>query len=200
MANEVTLDVFAKDIANASPEARLALAQQLKDAKLWTGDVSSVFNIKYYGSLVKLEEAFQGQLALDKLVGATTPKGRYDVLASLVSGAGGAGGAGGADANFQRKTISSPTDAASVINAVFKDLVERKATDAEMKKYTSLLQKAQNVNPQVYTDTAGAGYTQRGGVDPTQFITQKVEATAEAKTAQATDAYAIMMEELGGLR
>ena len=197
MANEVTLDVFAKDIANTSPEARLALAQQLKDAKLWTGNVSSVFNIKYYGSLVKLEEAFQGQLALDKLVGATTPKGRYDVLASLISGG---GGTNGADANFQRKTISSPTDAASVINAVFKDLVERKATDAEIKKYTSLLQKAENVNPQVYTDTAGAGYTQRGGVDPTQFITQKVEATAEAKTAQATDAYAIMMEELGGLR
>lgn len=199
MASEVTLDVFAKDVANGSKEARLALAQQLKDAGLWTGKISSNFDIKYYGALVKLEEKYQGQVALDSIIGKTTPSNRYDVLATLVAGGGG-DGTGTAGQDFQRKVISNPTEAASLIDAIFQDLQERKATPAEVKKYTALLQKAQAANPQKYTDTAGAGYTQRGGLDAQQFITQQVAATSEAKTAQATDAYAIMMEELGGLR
>jgi hypothetical protein len=37
-------------------------------------------------------------------------------------------------------------------------------------------------------------------VDEEQFITEKLEATSEAKTVRATDAYAIMMQEFGGLR
>jgi hypothetical protein len=37
MAEEITLDVFAKDVANGTDAARLALAQQLKEAGLWTG-------------------------------------------------------------------------------------------------------------------------------------------------------------------
>ena len=45
MADEVTLAVFAKDIADGSKEARLALAQQLKDAGFWTGKINSDFNI-----------------------------------------------------------------------------------------------------------------------------------------------------------
>jgi hypothetical protein len=83
MADEVTLDVFAKDVANGSKEARLALAQQLKDAKLWTGKVTSDFNIKYYNALVKLEEKYKAQVALNKLIGSTAPVTRYDVLVSI---------------------------------------------------------------------------------------------------------------------
>jgi hypothetical protein len=49
--------------------------------------------------------------------------------------------------------------------------------------------------------TSGKGFsTTRGGVDEEQFITEKLGATAEAKTNRATDAYSIMMQELGGLR
>ena len=199
MADEVTLDVFAKDVANGTDAARLALAQKLKDAGLWTGKVSSTFNVKYYNALVKLEEKYKAQVALNKLIGSPTPVKRFDVLTTEIADGAGTG-TGTADQNFQRKVISNPTEAASLIDAIFQDLQERKATKAEVKKYTALLQKAQTANPLKYTDTAGAGYTQSGGLDAQQFIKQQVAGTAEAKTAQATDAYAIMMEELGGLR
>ena len=69
---EISLDVFAKDVASGSDAARLALAQRLKDAGLWKGKISSKFDIKYYGALVKLEERYQGQIALDKRIGTTT--------------------------------------------------------------------------------------------------------------------------------
>jgi hypothetical protein len=82
---EVSLAVFAKDVANGSDEARLALAQQLKDAGLWTGNISSRFDIKYYGALIKLEDQYQGQIALDKLLGRPATANRYDSLASLLA-------------------------------------------------------------------------------------------------------------------
>ena len=67
MANDITLALFAKDVANGSKEARLALAQQLKKAGLWTGEVSSNFDMKYYETLAKLEEKLIGQRAIDKI-------------------------------------------------------------------------------------------------------------------------------------
>jgi hypothetical protein len=62
-----------------------------------------------------------------------------------------------------------------------------------------MLNKEQQASPAV--TTSGRGFsTTRGGVDEETFIAEEIGATAEAKTNSATDAYAIMMEELGGLR
>jgi hypothetical protein len=72
-------------------------------------------------------------------------------------------------------------------------------TKAEKNKYTKLINEQQRKQPSVTTTGKGFSST-RGGIDEQQFITEQIGATAEAKTNRATDAYAIMMQELGGLR
>jgi len=195
---EVTLDLFAKDVADGSDAARLALAEQLKAAGLWKGKVSGKFNINYYNALVKLESAYQSQIALDKLVGATKPASRYDVLKSIISE--GVDGEGDTGPKTTRQTyITSPSQTAKVLDTVAEDLLERKLTKAEKAKYLKMLNAEQKKQPAI--QTVGEGFvTTRGGVDEQAFIEEKIAGTAEAKTAKATDAYAIMLEELGGLR
>lgn len=197
MAEEITLEQFAKNIADAPEAARLALAQQLKAAKLWTGKVSSKFDINYYNALVKLEKALQQQVALDKLVGKPATK-RDAVLVDLIAN-GGAEGDGTGPTTTRQTYVTSPTQTAKLLDTVAQDLLERKLTKAEKAKYLKMVNDEQRRQPAI--QTSGKGFTTtKGGVDEQQFIEEKIAGTAEAKTARATDAYAIMMEELGGLR
>jgi len=86
-----------------------------------------------------------------------------------------------------------------LLDTVAEDLLGRKLTKAEKSKYTQLINTQQRKQPSVRTDGKGFSST-RGGIDEQQFITEQIGATAEAKTNRATDAYAVMMQELGGLR
>jgi hypothetical protein len=86
-----------------------------------------------------------------------------------------------------------------LLDTVAEDLLGRKLNKAEKKKYTELINQQQRNQPSVRTSGKGFSST-RGGVDEGEFIAEKIGATAEAKTNRATDAYAIMLEELGGLR
>ena len=195
MADEITLEVFAKNISDGSKEARLALAQQLKDAGFWTGKISSDFNVNYYNALVKLEGAYKSQVALNKLVGSTKPVTRYDVLKSSKQETAGAG----VPTTTKQTYVTSPTQTAKILETVAKDLLGRSLTAAEKAKYQKLINAEQKRQPAV--NVSGKGFsTTTGGVDEEQFITEKIAGTAEAKTNQASDAYTILMQELGGLR
>jgi len=195
MADEVTIDVFARDVANGSKEQRLALAQQLKNAGLWTGDVSAEFNTKYYTALVKLDQKHKEQIALNKIIGVAETPSRYDILVSLRDEGSGSGG----PTTTRQTYITSPTQTAKLLDTVAQDLLGRNLTKAEKAKYTDLINAEQKRQPSV--QTSGKGYsTTQGGVDEEQFLTEKLQATGEAKTYRATDAYTVMMEELGGLR
>ncbi len=194
-STDVSLDIFAKDVANGTDQQRLALAQKLKDAGLWKGKISSKFDIRYYGALVKLEEQYQGQIALDKIVGKTTPTNRYDVLTSIIV----SGESDEGPKTTKQRYITSASQTAKLLDAVAVDLLERKLTKAEQAKYLKMINAEQRRQPT--TTTRGDGFTTTlGGVDEEQFITEKIEATSEAKNVRASDAYAIMMQEFGGLR
>jgi hypothetical protein len=196
MADEITLEAFAKNIADSSKEARLALAQQLKNAGFWTGSLSSDFNVKYYNALVKLEGAYKSQVALNKMVGATKPVTRYDVLLSSKEEA---TSAGGGPTTTKQTYVTSPTQTAKILETVAQDLLGRSLTKAEKAKYQKLINAEQKRQPAV--NVSGKGFSNTtGGVDEQQFITEKIAGTAEAKTNQASDAYTILMQELGGLR
>lgn len=198
MAEEITLEQFAKNIAGASEPARLALAEQLKAANLWEGKVSSKFDIKYYNALVKLEQALQQQVALDKLIGKKPTK-RDVVLTELIA-SGGADGEGDGGPTTTRQTyVTSASQTAKLLDTVAEDLLERKLTKAEKAKYLRILNAEQRRQPAVQTTGKGFVNTQ-GGVDEQQFLEEKIAGTAEAKTARATDAYTVMLQELGGLR
>jgi len=196
-SGEVAFDVFVKGISQASNDARLALAERLKEAGIWTGKVSSKFDLKYYTALAKLEERYQGQIALDKMIGATTPTKRYDVLTSIISGDA-EGGDSGPKTNKQTY-VTSASQTAKLLNAVAVDLLERDLTKAEQAKYLKMINAEQRKQPSVQKSSNGSSTT-LGPVDEQQFIKEKLQATSEAKTVRATDAYAIMMQEFGGLR
>lgn len=196
-SSEVAFDVFVKGISQASNDARLALAQRLKDAGIWKGKVSSKFDLKYYTALAKLEEKYQGQVALDKMVGATTPTARYDVLADIIA-SGDEEGDGGPKTTKQTY-VTSASQTAKLLNAVAVDLLERNLTKAEQAKYLKMINAEQRKQPSV--QTSGDGFTTTmGGVDEEQLITEKLQATQEAKNVRATDAYTVLMKEFGGLR
>ena len=193
---EPTFDVFVQSLYKRSPEARLALAQQLKAAGLYSGKVSANFDTKYYTALTKLEAAYQQQVAINKIVGSTATLGRYDILTNLLS----EGGTGDGASKTTRQTyITSPTQTAKLLDTVAEDLLGRKLTKAEKNKYTQLINTEQKRQPS--RNVSGKGFsTTTGGVDEQQFIEEKIAATGEAKTNRATDAYAVMMQELGGLQ
>jgi hypothetical protein len=191
-SGEVAFDVFVKDIASGSEQARLALAQKLKDAGFWKGKISSKFDIKYYTALAKLEEKYQGQIAIDKIVGATTSAKRFDVLTDIVAGEDG-------PKTTKQTYVTSASQTAKLINAIAVDLLERKLTKAEQAKYLKMINAEQRRQPDVQTQGEGFSTT-LGGIDEEQFITESLEKTSEAKNVRATDAYTILMKELGGLR
>jgi len=196
-SGEVAFDVFVKNISQASNEARLALAERLKEAGIWKGKVSSKFDLKYYTALAKLEEKYQGQVALDKMVGATTPTARYDVLTDIIAGGGDGDGDGGPTTTRQTY-VTSASQTAKLLNTIAVDLLERNLTKAEQAKYLKMINAEQRKQPTVQTQ--GKGFiTTKGGIDEQQFITEKLEATSEAKNVRATDAYTILMKELGGI-
>jgi hypothetical protein len=196
-SSEVAFDVFVKNISQASNEARLALAERLKEAGIWKGKVSSKFDLKYYTALAKLEEKYQGQVTLDKMVGATTPTARYDVLTDIIAG-GGDGDGGGGPTTTRQTYVTSASQTAKLLNTIAVDLLERNLTKAEQAKYLKMINAEQRKQPSVQTQ--GEGFvTTKGGIDEQQFITEKLEATSEAKNVRATDAYTILMKELGGL-
>jgi hypothetical protein len=129
------------------------------------------------------------------MVGATAPTARYDVLTSIISG----GGEGDSGPTTTRQTyVTSASQTAKLLNTVAVDLLERNLTKAEQAKYLKMINAEQRKQPSVQTQ--GEGFvTTKGGVDEQQFITEKLQATNEAKTVRATDAYTILMKELGGL-
>jgi len=197
MAEQVDLQVFAKDLASKSEEARLQFAQLLKKAGLLKGTPSAKFDIKYYEALVKLEEKYQQQKALNSLLQDATPLGRQDVLIQLVTNPDSDSGDG--PKTTSQTYITSKTQTAKVLDAIAQDLLDRKMTKAEKAKYTKFINSAQKSQPAM--QTSGDGYSvTRGGVDEEQLVRDRLAQTGEAKTKRATDAYTIMLDELGGLR
>jgi hypothetical protein len=194
-SSEVAFDVFVKGISQASNDARLALAQRLKDAGIWKGKISSKFDLKYYTALAKLEEKYQGQVALDKMVGATTPTARYDVLADIIAN----GDEDGGPKTTKQTYVTSASQTAKLANDIAVEFLERDLSPAEQARIKKIVNAAQRKQPAV--QTTGDGFTTTmGGVDEQQLIKEELQATSEAKNVRATDAYTVLMKEFGGLR
>lgn len=76
---------------------------------------------------------------------------------------------GGDQQSLPQSYLSSPTQAKSDINALFGKLLNREATDKEIKALTSVLNDAQKKNPSRYVN--GVTY---GGLDKEQFLTDVI--------------------------
>ena len=188
---------FINGLSRAPEDLIIKISQQLKDAKLYEGKITGKFDVKLYNALIEASQGYKGVNLFAQKFG-TPAVSPTDYLQQIGMEGAETGGAG-----ETRTTVStyvtSPSQTAKLLDTVAEDLLGRKLTKAEQTKYTKLINAQQKKQPSV--TTAGKGFSStRGGVDEQQFITEQIGATAEAKTNRATDAYAIMMQELGGLR
>ncbi len=192
-----TIEAFIEVMNKAQDSTRLAVAQQLKDAGFYQGKVSSKFDVKLYGAL----KALGAELSLQRKFNEQFGQPVISVVDYIQQRAaeGGDTGADGAPKTTTQTYVTSASQTAKLLDTVAEDLLGRKLTKAEKSKYTQLINTQQRKQPSVRTDGKGFSST-RGGIDEQQFITEQIGATAEAKTNRATDAYAVMMQELGGLR
>jgi hypothetical protein len=129
------------------------------------------------------------------MVGATAPTQRYDVLTDIISGG---DGEDDGPTTTRQTYVTSASQTAKLANAIAVNLLERDLSPAEQAKIKKIVNAEQRKQPSI--QTSGKGFvTTQGGVDEQQLITEKLQATDEAKTVRATDAYTILMKELGGL-
>lgn len=182
---------IAVELYNMTDAERLQIAQTLKNAG-YKVPVTGKFNdtLVTQWSNVNMAAKLQAQQ-----IGQPYDKNYltgYLQQQAIVNAASGAGAQ-----DFQRKTIYDPTQAASVINVVYNNLLGREASAKELAKYTKILQEAQRKNPVKYTDTAGAGYTATGGLDPQQFLVQQIAGTDEAKAQRVNGFYDVFKKTIG---
>lgn len=179
---------FKKAIAN-NPALISGYSKLLQSAGYYRGPITGKYTPAFQKALDRAEE--------DRLsITAIRPITRDEFLKEQV--AFGAGGDGGPTTTTQTY-VTSPSQTAKLLDTVAEDLLGRKLTKEEKNKYTQLINAQQKKQPSVTTSGQGFSST-RGGIDEQQFVTEQIGATAEAKTNRATDAYSIMMQELGGLR
>ena len=188
---------FINGLSRAPEDLIIKISQQLKDAKLYKGKITGKFDINLYNALITASQGYKGaNLFAEKFdTPAVSP---IDYL-EQIGREGAEAGTSGAPKTTVQTYVTSPSQTAKLLDTVAEDLLGRKLTKAEKNKYTKLINAQQKKQPSV--TTAGKGFSStRGGIDEQQFITEKIGATAEAKTNQASDAYTILMQELGGLR
>jgi hypothetical protein len=194
---DTSFNDFINGLSRAPEDLIIKISQQLKDAKLYKGKITGKFDIKLYNALIEASQGYKGAnlFAAKFDTPAVTP---IDYLEQI-----GMEGAETGDAGAPKTTVTtyvtSPSQTAKLLNTVAQDLLGRELTKAEKNKYTKLINAQQKKQPSV--TTSGKGFsTTRGGIDEQEFVAEQIGATAEAKTNRASDAYTILMQELGGLR
>ena len=186
---------FIQGLSKAPEDLIIKISQQLKDAKLYKGKITNKFDVKLYNALIGASEGYKGANLFAEKFGQPRVS-PIDFLEEI--GREGLGDEGTSKTTVQTY-VTSASQTAKLLDTIAEDLLGRKLNKTEKKKYTELINQQQRNQPSVTTSGKGFSST-RGGVDEAQFISEKIGATAEAKTNRATDAYTIMLEELGGLR
>ena len=188
---------FINGLSKAPENLIVKITQQLKDADLYKGKITGKFDAKLYSALILASQGYKSANSFAEKfdTARVTP---LDYL-EQIGMEGVESGTGTGPKTTVTTYVTSASQTAKLLNAVSEDLLGRKLTKAEQAKYTKLINQQQKKQPSVTTTGSGFSST-RGGVDEQQFITEQIGATAEAKTNLATDAYTILMQELGGLR
>ena len=187
---------FLSTIAK-SPALITGYSKLLKSAGYYKGKITDKYTPALQKAFTKAEE--------DRLsISAVRPIGRDEFLQETISLGGVGGGSGGPTSGVSKATrISNTTEAAALIESIIQDTLGRKATAAELKKYTASLQSAQKKAPTVtkYT-SAGTSQTSQttGGINEQQYLIDKISGTDEAKANKVLGFYETFMNALGGGR
>lgn len=182
---------FLKTISK-SPALISGYSKLLKSAGYYKGKISSKYSLNLQKALTAAE---QDRLELS----AITPVGRDEFLKQKIEFGDGAGTGG--PSVVTSITAYTPDSARQLIDSIIRDTLGRKATAAEVKKYTAALK---GVEKKAATttkySTAGSSQTQltTPGLDEKQFLVDQISGTDEGRANKVLGFYETFMNALGG--
>jgi len=184
---------FLKIVAK-SPTLITAYSKMLKAGNYYKGKITD----KYTPALVK---AFNRAEEDRALVSLTSPISRDDFFQQISLMGEGTGTGTGGPSTVTSVTKYKPEAAQQIVNSIILDTLGRKATAAEIKKYTEMLKSIEGKASTV-TNYSGSGSNQKQtvttGLSEEQYLIDKISGTDEGKANKVLGFYETFMNALGG--
>ena len=182
------LSVIAK-----SPTLITGYSKLLKSAGYYKGKITDKYTPALQKAFTRAEE--------DRLsISAVRPIGRDEFLQEQVS-FGGGDGTGGPTV-VTNVTKFKPEAAQQLVESIIQDTLGRKATAAEIKKYSAMLKKVEGKAASTTTYGKGSNQTQTTmvGLEEKQYLVDQISGTDEGKANKVLGFYETFMNALGGGR
>jgi hypothetical protein len=181
---------FLKLVAK-SPASILGYSKILKTAGYYKGKITNKYTPAFQKALV----AAESDRASINLV---SPISRDDFFAQLEPVS--TGGSSGGPTQVTSITKYTPESASQFINLIVQDTLGRKATAAEIKRYTQTLKDIQKKASTV-TNYSGSGAKQTQittpGINEQQYLVDQISGTDEGKANKVLGFYETFMNALG---
>ncbi len=183
------LSVIAK-----SPALITGYSKLLKSAGYYKGKITDKYTPALQKAFTKAEE--------DRLsISTVRPMGRDEFLQETIA-LGGTGDGSGGPTTVTSVTKFKPEAAQQLVNSIIQDTLGRKATAAEIKKYSAMLKKVEGKAASTTTYGKGSNQTQTtmAGLDEKQYLIDQISGTDEGKANKVLGFYETFMNALGGGR
>lgn len=182
---------FLKTIAK-SPALITGYSKILKSAGYYKGKITDKYSPALQNAFTRAEE--------DRLsISAVTPISRDAFLQQQVTFNAGSGTGG--PSTVTSVTKYTPESAKELINSIIQDTLGRKATAAEVKRYTSALKSIES-KASTITKYSGTGSNQTQtvtpGINEKQYLIDQISGTDEGKANKVLSYYETFMNALGG--
>ena len=182
------LSVIAK-----SPALITGYSKLLKSAGYYKGKITDKYTPALQKAFTRAEE--------DRLeISAVRPMGRDEFLQETIALGGIGGGTGGGPTSVTSVVKYKPEAAQQLVNSIIQDTLGRKATAAEIKKYSAMLKKVEGKAASTTTYGTGSKQTQTtmAGLDEKQYLIDQISGTDEGKANKVLGFYETFMNALGG--
>ena len=181
---------FLKIVAK-NPALITAYSKLLKAGNYYNGKITD----KYTPALIKAFNKAEEDRALVSLTSPISRDAFFQQMPELGTGTG-----TGGPTTVTSVTKYKPEAAQQLVNSIIQDTLGRKATAAEVKKYSAMLKAVEGKAASTTTYGKGASQTQTTmtGLSEKQYLVDQIAGTDEAKANKALGFYSVFMEALGG--
>jgi len=186
---------FLKIVAK-NPTLITAYSKILKSGNYYKGKITD----KYTPALIKAFNKAEEDRALVSLTSPISRDAFFQQISVMGSGTGSGTGSGG-PSTVTSVTKYKPEAAQQIVNSIIQDTLGRKATAAEIKKYSEMLKGIEGKASTV-TNYSGSGSSQKQtvttGLNEKQYLIDKISGTDEGKANKVLGFYETFMNALGG--
>lgn len=178
-----------KQLIEMTPQERIAYATKLKAAGYSVGPITGAVTKDLRRSWLTAHSDLQTEIQAGQALDLNT-------YLSANAGTGGGSKAGKSTSISQ----ISDTDAAAIIDSVYKDFTGQAATPEDIARHTKQIRVAQKANPTTTVYDGTGKSTTTGGVNTTQLVTEQLQGSELVDEQRTRDAITLAAQELGGLR